>query len=63
MTQNISNNPALWDDGGRSQAKLAESLVTKLGFDGAAQACQANAWYGVLEFVLLLEDAAPTADE
>ncbi len=56
MTQSISSNPAFWDDGGRSQAKLAESLVTKLGFKGAVQACQANAWDGVLEFVLLLAD-------
>lgn len=56
MTQNISSNPAPWDDGGRSQAKLAESLITKLGFKGAVQACRSNAWDGILEFVLLLED-------
>ncbi len=35
---------------------LAESLVAKLGFDGAARACRSNTWDGILEFVLLFED-------
>ena len=56
MARTISGNPTLWDDGGRSQAKLAESLITKLGFKSAVQACRSNAWDGILEFVLLLED-------
>ena len=56
MARTNSGNPMLWDDGGGSQEKLAESLVTKLRFKGAVQACQANAWDGVLEYVLLLED-------
>ncbi len=56
MARTIYGNPTLWDDGGGSQAKLAESLVTKLGFKGAIQACRSNAWDGIPERVLLLED-------
>ncbi len=33
------------------QEKLAVSLVQNLGIDGAIQACQANSWDGVLEYV------------
>ena len=56
MARTNSGNPMPWDDGGVSQTKLAESLVTQLGLKGAVQACRSNAWDGVLEFVLLLED-------
>ncbi len=56
MARTISSNPMRWAEVGGSQAKLAESLVTKLGFKGAVQACRSNAWDGILEFVLLLEN-------
>ncbi len=56
MARTISGNSMPWAEAGGSQAKLAESLVTKLGFKGAVQACRSNAWDGILELVLLLED-------
>ncbi len=34
------------------QQRLAGALVDCLGRDGAIHACQANAWDGVLDFVL-----------
>ncbi len=34
------------------QARLAESLISTLGLEGAAHACQANTWDGVLQCVL-----------
>lgn len=35
-----------------AQAKLAETLIESLGFDGAIHACQANGWDGVLAVLL-----------
>ena len=34
------------------QARLAESLISTPGLEGAAHACQANTWDGVLQCVL-----------
>jgi hypothetical protein len=45
-------------DDGRGQRELAELLVATLGRDGAIHACQGNAWYGVLEWILNSEGAA-----
>ncbi len=56
MARTNSGNPMRRAEAGGCQAKLAESLITKLGFKGAVQACRSNAWDGILEFVILLED-------
>ncbi len=40
----IANHPC--------QARLAESLISTLGLEGAVFACQANTWDGVLQCVL-----------
>ena len=40
----IANHPC--------QARLAESLISTLGLEGAVHACQANTWDGVLQCVL-----------
>ncbi len=34
------------------QARLAQSLISTLGLEGAVHACQANTWDGVLQCVL-----------
>ena len=39
------------------QRKLAISLVSCLGFEGAVHACHANAWDGVLKSVIALREA------
>ncbi len=36
------------------QRKLAISLISSLGVDGANHACQANGWDGVLNWVMAL---------
>ncbi len=38
------------------QRKLAISLISSLGVDGANHACQANGWDGVLNWVMALGD-------
>jgi hypothetical protein len=43
------------------QESLAASLIDSLGVDGAVHACQANAWFGVLNCVLAHRDAAQLA--
>jgi len=40
------------------QEKLAVSLVQNLGMEGAIQACRANSWDGVLEYVMSLRGPA-----
>ena len=37
------------------QEKLADTLVTKLGMDGAIQACRENQWEGVLNCLLRMQ--------
>jgi hypothetical protein len=37
---------------GTATPRLADSLIETLGLDGAIYACRANAWDGVLDFVL-----------
>ncbi|MEE8188523.1 MAG: hypothetical protein V3T80_04885 [Kiloniellales bacterium] len=46
-----------WGFGGEEtgQQALAQSLVSSLGYAGAVQACQANAWDGILKHVLAHE--------
>jgi hypothetical protein len=44
------------------QAQLADSLIASLGLEGAAHACQANTWDGVLRFVLARRGDARGAD-
>ena len=39
-------------DNHNCQRTLAESLVATLGHEGAAHACHANTWDGVLAYVL-----------
>ena len=39
-------------------ARLAESLISTLGLEGAAHACQANTWDGVLQCVLAYRSGA-----
>ncbi len=39
------------------QRKLAISLVSSLGTEGAIHACQANSWVGVLKWVIALGEA------
>ncbi len=36
------------------QRKLAISLISSLGADGAIHVCQANSWVGVLNWVMAL---------
>ncbi len=36
------------------QRKLAISLISSLGVDGANHACQANGWDGVLNWIMAL---------
>ncbi len=38
------------------QRKLAISLVSSLGTEGAIHACQANTWDGVLKWVIALRE-------
>ncbi len=38
------------------QRKLAISLVSSLGTEGAIHACQANSWDGVLKCVIALRE-------
>ncbi len=38
------------------QRKLAVSLVSSLGTEGAIHACQANSWDGVLKWVIALRE-------
>ncbi len=38
------------------QRKLAISLVSSLGTEGAIHACQANSWDGVLKWVIALRE-------
>ncbi len=38
------------------QRKLAISLISSLGVDGANHACQVNGWDGVLNWVMALGD-------
>ncbi len=38
------------------QKKLAISLVSSLGTEGAIHACQANSWDGVLKWVFALKE-------
>lgn len=40
------------NDTRNNQEQLAASLIDCLGVDGAIYACQANAWDGVLRYVL-----------
>lgn len=44
------------------QDRLADSLIATLGVEGAAHACQANAWDGVLASVLSRAGAADSPD-
>jgi hypothetical protein len=44
--------PSLVDGTKDEQRRLADSLIETLGLDGAIYACRANAWDGVLDFVL-----------
>ncbi len=39
------------------QKKLAISLVSSLGTEGAIHACQANTWDGVLKWVIALGES------
>ena len=50
-------------DNWSNQEQLAASLVDCLGVDGAIYACQANAWEGVLRFVLPHRKNAPSGDD
>ncbi len=43
------------------QEKLAVSLVQNLGMEGAIQACRANSWDGVLDYVVSLRGGSGTA--
>ena len=38
------------------QKRLAISLVSSLGTEGAIHACQANSWDGVLKWVIALKE-------
>ncbi len=38
------------------QRRLAISLISSLGVDGANHVCQANGWDGVLNWVMALEE-------
>ena len=47
-------------DNDHYQRQLAKTLIAHLGVEGAAHACQANCWDGVLIYVLQArEDRAP----
>ena len=44
------------------QARLAESLISTLGIEGAVFACQANTWDGVLQCVLASRPGSGNAE-
>lgn len=54
-----------WGFGGEEtgQQALAQSLVSSLGYAGAVQACQANAWDGILKHVLAYEKTGKAIGE
>ena len=54
-----------WSFGGEEsgQQALAQSLVSSLGFAGAVQACQGNAWDGILKYVLAYEKTGKPIEE
>ncbi len=61
MTQTDRTGQRGGTDDCSRQEKLAESLIASLGFEGAVNACQANAWDGVLEIVRAYRDAHEAA--
>ena len=52
VTKGEQNDHTKAPDNHSYQQQLAHSLVKCLGQDGAVHACQANAWDGVLDFIL-----------
>ena len=56
----MSNNPAVSQfdqiEEQDHQKRLAISLVSSLGTEGAIHACQANTWDGVLKWVIALRE-------
>ncbi len=56
MTEDRLVNQIDQTDNQDYQRKLAISLVSSLGTEGAIHACQANTWDGVLKWVIALRE-------